>query len=78
MMVKKLSNIGNSKGIIIPKNLLDLIDATEDTVFKLDVDSSGKMISLKALSEEEVDEIVFSASNKINQEQSEVFKKLAE
>ena len=76
MLTKGLSKIGNSLGVIIPKNILDLTAADESTIYQIEV--HGENIMLKKVTKELMREFARKKSQEIIKTQSPVFKKLAE
>ena len=55
-MIKQLQKIGNSRGIIIDRAILDLLDVPEDSSFELTQEKGG--LFLRPLSAKEVYEKV--------------------
>lgn len=76
MLTKGLSKIGNSLGVIIPKNILDLTAADENTIYQIEV--HGENIMLKKVTKEQMREFARKKSQEIIKMQAPVFKKLAE
>lgn len=75
MVAKKLTKVGNTQALILDKTLLGLVDADEESTFKISI--LGKKITLEVLSQSEIDKLALVASNKIRKTQKNVFKKLA-
>jgi antitoxin component of MazEF toxin-antitoxin module len=76
MLTKGLSKIGNSLGVIIPKNILDLTAADENTIYQIEV--HGEDIMLKKITKDQLREFARKKSKEIIKTQAAVFKKLAE
>ena len=76
MLTKQLIKIGgNSRGIILDKALLGLVDAEVDSVFKVTVE--GKRLVFEVLSKEEVNAMVMKAADEVIEEHAPLFEKLA-
>ena len=52
-MIKKLSAIGNSLGIIIERPILDLLDITKDTLLEIRTDGEALIIRPAKLAKKE-------------------------
>ncbi len=76
MLIKSVKKVGNSLGIIIPKNVLDLTSSDENTVFQIIV--KDQEIVLKKVSPEELLEYAAKRATEINKVHAKTFKKLAE
>ncbi len=75
MIAKKLTKVGNTQAMVIDKTLLSLVDADNESTFRVSVE--GKRIVLEPLSQKEVDRLALDASDKIRKVQKNVFAKLA-
>ncbi len=75
MVAKKLTKVGNTQALILDKTLLGLVDADEESTFKISI--VDKKITLEVLSQSEIDKLALEASNKIRKTQKNVFRKLA-
>ena len=76
MKIKHLTRQGNSLAIIIDRPILDLLDITEQTPLKLQVD--GRKIVLEPLAPKEVDRSFTKAAGKVEKRFARMFKRLAE
>lgn len=74
MLVKKLSNIGNSQGVIIDKSILDMLDVTADTPLQLDTD--GDVIILRPLRVRRTE--LRTLADSIMDDNDDTFRKLAQ
>ena len=74
-MVKQLIKVGNSQALLLDKNILRLLDATEETSFKLKIES-GRLI-IEPLQPELYDEEILKVAKSVSKKQSKVFEKLA-
>ena len=52
-MIKKLSTIGNSLGLIIERPILELLDITKDTLLEVKTDGEALIIRPAKLSKKE-------------------------
>lgn len=73
-MQKKLSNIGNSLGIIIEKPILELLRIDKDTV--LEVSTDGEALILRPVRKSHR-ERVRDAAERVAEDHREAFEKLA-
>jgi antitoxin component of MazEF toxin-antitoxin module len=76
MKLKHLTRQGNSLAVIIDKPILDMLDITEQTPLKLNVD--GRKIILEPISEEEVERRFTTAADKVEKKFGRMFKRLAQ
>ena len=76
MKLKHLTRQGNSLAVIIDKPILDMLDITEQTPLKLNVD--GRKIILEPLSKEEVERRSTTATDKVEKKFGRMFKRLAQ
>ena len=74
MLVKKLSNIGNSQGVIIDRSILEMLDVDSETPIQLDTD--GDVIILRPLRLRRTE--LKRLAHEIMDENDETFRKLAE
>ncbi len=73
MLVKRLSNIGNSHGILIDKPILELLDITPDTSIRVETD--GDVIVLRPLRVRRAE--LEALADDIMDEHAEAFRELA-
>ena len=73
-MRTKLSVVGNGLGIVIEKQILDLLNIDRDTEFEMKVD--GSRLVLEPVRNDDKTEVV-QAAEKIMKTYAETFKKLA-
>lgn len=74
-MIKKLTAIGNSLGLIIERPILDLLDIDKET--QLEVRTDGETLIIRPLQSEHGDRVVKSAERMMNKH-DETLRKLAE
>ncbi|HKP97988.1 MAG TPA: AbrB/MazE/SpoVT family DNA-binding domain-containing protein [Fibrobacteria bacterium] len=74
-MVKTLSSIGNSLGLIIERPILDLLNITKDT--PLDVKTDGEALIIRPVKQSKKDR-VFAAADEVMDAHQETFRKLAQ
>ncbi len=72
-MVKKLTKLGNSLGLVIDKPILDLLKITPDT--PLEITTDGTRIILTPVAAKRARAL--AAARKVMREQSDTLKKLA-
>lgn len=73
-MIKKLSPVGNSLGLIIEKPVLDLLNITKDTA--LEVTTDGESLLIRPLRESKKDRLRASAKRMMTAHE-ETLRKLA-
>jgi antitoxin MazE len=74
-MIKKLSAVGNSLGLIIERPILDLLNITKDTPLEITTDGEALIIRpAKKLSQ--MDRVI-AAADEIMDAHEETFRKLA-
>lgn len=73
-MIKKLSAVGNSLGLIIERPILELLNITKDT--RLEVSTAGEALIIRPLSSAKRDRVVAAADELMNAH-DETFRKLA-
>jgi antitoxin MazE len=74
-MIKKLSAVGNSLGLIIERPILDLLNITKDTPLEITTDGEALIIRpAKKLSQ--LDQVI-AAADEIMDAHEETFRKLA-
>jgi antitoxin component of MazEF toxin-antitoxin module len=76
MKIKHLTRQGNSLAVIIDRPILDMLDITEQTPLKLNVE--GRKIVLEPVSEAEVERHFTTAADKVEKKFGRMFKRLAE
>jgi antitoxin component of MazEF toxin-antitoxin module len=76
MLVKKLSAVGNSLGLIIERPILELLDITRDT--PLEVTTDGEALIIRPV-KKEVSELerVIAAAHEMMDAHEETYRKLA-
>jgi antitoxin component of MazEF toxin-antitoxin module len=75
-MIKKLSAVGNSLGLIIDRPILDLLGITRDTPLEIKTDGIGLVIR-PAPESSEIDRVV-AAADELMAAHEETFRKLAQ
>jgi antitoxin component of MazEF toxin-antitoxin module len=75
MLTKKLSKVGNSHAMFIDKSILSLIEADQDTVFKVLVE--GHKIVLEPVSKKELKDYTMKKAREMMKIHEPVLKKLA-
>ena len=75
-MVKRLTKIGSSLGLVIEKPILDLLGANADTPF--DITTDGQALILTPVTDPSRQEAFRSALDKTNKRYAGTLKKLAE
>ena len=73
-MVKRLSAVGNSLGLIIERPILDLLKITKDT--ELEITTDGEALIIRPLKERKL-ERVLAAADAVMDAHEETFRKLA-
>ncbi len=73
-MIKRLTTIGNSLGIIIDRPILDLLNIGRDT--ELEVRTDGKGLIIQPVDSDRVQR-VRSAAARVSEEHADAFEKLA-
>lgn len=74
--IKYLTSVGNSKALIIDQPFLEMLDIDEKTPLKMSVD--GRKLVFEPISEEEVNNRVNKAADKVEKRFGRMFKRLAE
>lgn len=74
MMVKKLSAVGNSLGLIIERPILELLDITRDT--PLEVRTDGEALIIRPVKAPLVDRAL-AAADRLMDAHEETYRKLA-
>ncbi len=75
-MIKKLSAIGNSLGLIIERPILELLDITRDT--PLEVKTDGEALIIRPVKKEASElERVSAAAHEMMDAHEETYRKLA-
>jgi antitoxin MazE len=72
MMVKKLSAIGNSLGLVIERPILELLDITKDT--PLEIRTDGEALIIRPVKRTEA---AVTAADQLMDAHDETFRKLA-
>ena len=75
-MVKKLIQHGNSVALIIDKPIMEILNISNETTFKLSTD--GKNLILSPQIEYEHDKNIMGSLEKINKKYGSVLKRLGE
>jgi antitoxin MazE len=75
MMVKKLSAIGNSLGLIIERPILDLLDITKDT--PLEIKTDGEALIVRPLRQAPLMDRAFAAADRLMDAHEETYRKLS-
>jgi len=75
-MVKKLIQHGNSVALIIDKPIMEILNISNETIFKLSTD--GKNLILSPQIEYEQDKNIMGSLEKINKKYGSVLKRLGE
>ena len=75
MMVKKLSVVGNSLGLIIERPILELLDITKDT--PLEIRTDGESIIIRPANKLTEQERVLAAADELMAAHDETYRKLA-
>ena len=75
-MVKRLIQHGNSAALIIDKPIMEMLNITNDTTFKLSTD--GKNLILSPQVENYQEKNIIQSLEKINKKYGKVLKKLGE
>ena len=73
-MLKKLSAVGNSLGLIIERPILELLDITKDTL--LEIKTDGRALIIQPAKHWPVDRVL-AAADEIMAAHEETFQKLA-
>jgi antitoxin MazE len=76
MMVKKLSAVGNSLGLIIERPILELLDITRDT--PLEVRTDGEALIIRPLKHAPLMNRALAAADTLMDAHEEAYRKLAE
>ena len=75
-MIKKLIQHGNSAALVIDKPIMEMLNITNETTFKLSTD--GKNIILSPQIEYEQEKNIMGSLEKINKKYGLVLKRLSE
>jgi antitoxin MazE len=75
MMVKKLSAVGNSLGVIIDRPILELLDITRDT--QLEVRTDGEALIIRPIRKAPLAERALAAADRLMTAHDETFRELA-
>ena len=75
-MVKKLIQHGNSAALIIDKPIMEMLNITHETVFKISTD--GRNLILSPQNEYTQEKKVLDSLEKINQKYGAILKRLGE
>jgi antitoxin MazE len=75
MMVKKLSAVGNSLGLIIERPILELLDITKDT--PLEVRTDGEALIIRPIKEAPLMDRALAAADRLMDAHEETYRKLA-
>jgi len=74
-MIKKLSAVGNSLGLIIERPILELLDITKDTPLEIKTDGEGLII--RPVKKASRTDRVLAAADELMDAHEETFRKLA-
>ena len=75
-MIKKLKKVGNSRAIIIDKNILELLKLNDDT--PLEITTNGDVLVITPIRDKKKQEKLQKNLDFINNEYGDILKKLAE
>ncbi|MFO7565656.1 MAG: AbrB/MazE/SpoVT family DNA-binding domain-containing protein [Enhygromyxa sp.] len=75
MMVKKLSAVGNSLGLIIERPILDLLDITKDT--PLEIKTDGEALIIRPLKQVTEMDRALAAADQLMDAHDATYRKLA-
>jgi antitoxin component of MazEF toxin-antitoxin module len=75
MIIKRLTRQGNSAALVIDKQLLDLLDFTQDTDLKISV--NGRQLIVEPLTDAERSERFEKAVKRTGQKNADLFRRLA-
>lgn len=73
-MIKKLSAVGNSLGLIIERPILELLRITKDT--PLDISTDGEALIIRPVTSSKMDRVI-AAADGLMDAHDETFRKLA-
>ena len=76
MLVKKLSTIGNSLGLIIERPILELLDINKDTLLEIKTDGEALIIRPVTKETSEMDRVM-TAAHEMMDAHEETYRKLA-
>ena len=74
-MIKKLSAVGNSLGLIIERPILDLLNITKDT--PLEITTDGEALIIRPAKKPSQTDRVMAAADELMDAHDETFRKLA-
>lgn len=75
MMVKKLSAVGNSLGLIIERPILELLDITKDT--PLEIKTDGEALIIRPAKRAPLMDRAVAAADRLMDAHEETYRKLA-
>lgn len=75
MMVKKLSAVGNSLGLIIERPILELLDITKDT--PLEIRTDGESLIIRPVKKTPPLDRALAAADRLMDAHDETFRRLA-
>lgn len=75
MMVKKLSSVGNSLGLIIERPILELLDITKDT--PLEITTDGEALIIRPVKKAPLKDRALAAADRLMDAHAETYQKLA-
>ncbi len=75
MMLKKLSAVGNSLGLIIERPILELLDITKDT--QLEVRTDGEALIIRPVKKSPPMDRTLAAADRMMDAHEETYRKLA-
>ncbi len=75
MMVKKLSAVGNSLGLIIERPILELLDITKDT--PLEIKTDGEALIIRPVKQAPLMDRAMASADRLMDAHEETYRKLA-
>jgi antitoxin MazE len=75
MMVKKLSAVGNSLGLIIERPILELLDITRET--SLEITTDGESLTIRPIRKPPLNDRALDAADLLMDAHDETYRKLA-
>jgi len=76
-MVKRLTRIGNSQGIIIDRAILDLLKIANDTLLEIETDGTNLIIKPIRTKKDSRETRIATITNKVVDQHEETFRKLS-
>lgn len=75
MMIKKLSAVGNSLGLIIERPILELLDITKDT--QLEIRTDGEALIIRPVKKAPLMDRSLAAADRLMDAHEETYRQLA-